>query len=409
MKFSLKFTLLFLVCLILFPFVFAQESVPPINVHQFYGDVINGLDGDVVKAVVNDNEFTTTVSNGQYGYSPTFNVEGGITGATVVFYINDVETSTAVYDEQGLTNLDLTRPASAPPSNGDGDGDGNGAPSGNGGGGGGGSFWRSFQQQPTPAEQAQCVEDWVCDSWSDCVAGQQSRECIDQEACGTELLKPAEVKSCEVTPIVLPEEITPPSLPVIPKKIQEVKEFVEEKVEGLGWLWLPIILILILIAIAFIFGVLYLIKRRKGERFEFKETLTKTTTAATAPIKRVGQVVSRPFARPKPIPGDRLAPLRAYVQKTRAMGYNKSQIRQVLVKAGWRSSDIAVVLGAQMPVKRASFGRTIRRTPARARPVKRTFPVRKRVGTRPRAKKPVRKKPVRKPVRKPVKKTSVKK
>ncbi|MFH1510174.1 MAG: DNRLRE domain-containing protein, partial [Candidatus Woesearchaeota archaeon] len=42
----------------------------------------------------------------------------------------------------------------------------------------------------------QCVEDWVCSSWGDCVQGIKSRLCTDQENCGTTNNKPSETEQC---------------------------------------------------------------------------------------------------------------------------------------------------------------------------------------------------------------------
>lgn len=292
--------------LILLPFVSAQ--VPPLNVHQFYGDVINGLDGDIVKAVVNGNEFTTTVSAGKYGYNPTFNVEGGTNGDTVVFYINNVEVASSTYDEQGLTKLDLTRPASAPPPS------GGGTSGGGTSGGGGGSFWSSV---PTSSEGEECVEDWICDVWSECSAGQQTRDCVDQNACGTELLKPAEVKACEEVVVVVetpPEILAPPPLPPEPVKLVKKPE-----PESSLWLWILLVFVILLIVAVSVFAFFYFFRKESAAGKSFMSA-------------------------------DRLVPLRAYVRKTKAMGYTDAQVRGVLAKAGWKSVDINQVIPA--PVRR---------------------------------------------------------
>jgi hypothetical protein len=44
-----------------------------------------------------------------------------------------------------------------------------------------------------------CEEDWTCTEWSECVDGQQSRSCTDQNACGTEESKPPESQACETS------------------------------------------------------------------------------------------------------------------------------------------------------------------------------------------------------------------
>jgi len=53
---------------------------------------------------------------------------------------------------------------------------------------------------PTPAKDnktEECTEDWACNPWSDCVNGEQTRDCWDWEACGTTNSKLDETKSCQ--------------------------------------------------------------------------------------------------------------------------------------------------------------------------------------------------------------------
>lgn len=45
----------------------------------------------------------------------------------------------------------------------------------------------------------ECVEDWICTEWSDCVGGLQTRECKDNNNCGTTNNKPDEIKKCVCT------------------------------------------------------------------------------------------------------------------------------------------------------------------------------------------------------------------
>jgi hypothetical protein len=43
---------------------------------------------------------------------------------------------------------------------------------------------------------AQCVEDWTCGAWTDCLASLQTRTCTDNNLCGSNLTKPNETQSC---------------------------------------------------------------------------------------------------------------------------------------------------------------------------------------------------------------------
>jgi hypothetical protein len=44
-----------------------------------------------------------------------------------------------------------------------------------------------------------CMENWQCGDWSDCLAGSQTRVCSDGNACGTEQVKPSLVQTCQVS------------------------------------------------------------------------------------------------------------------------------------------------------------------------------------------------------------------
>jgi hypothetical protein len=50
----------------------------------------------------------------------------------------------------------------------------------------------------TGHELEECEEDWLCTEWSECIEGQQTRACTDQNACGTEDNRPEETQTCEV-------------------------------------------------------------------------------------------------------------------------------------------------------------------------------------------------------------------
>jgi len=62
---------------------------------------------------------------------------------------------------------------------------------GSGGGGGGGSSGGSG------SAIGPCTENWVCDSWNDCILNFQTRKCIDLNACSTSNQKPKEFQTCK--------------------------------------------------------------------------------------------------------------------------------------------------------------------------------------------------------------------
>lgn len=44
-----------------------------------------------------------------------------------------------------------------------------------------------------------CSPDWVCDEWSECVDGKQTRTCRDLNRCGTPIRKPDESRACKIS------------------------------------------------------------------------------------------------------------------------------------------------------------------------------------------------------------------
>jgi len=102
--------------------VFAVPGMP----HQFYGDVtIDGLpapDGawvDIVIETADGGEFyySTSTSEGRYGYDPLFKVpaddpdtteiEGGVNGDIVYFYVDLIYATSYVFENGGTNELDL--------------------------------------------------------------------------------------------------------------------------------------------------------------------------------------------------------------------------------------------------------------------------------------------------------------
>ena len=116
----------------------------------------------------------------------------------------------------------------------------------------------------------QCQESWVCSLWSECQFGTNSRTCADEHFCGTNLLKPATQKSCQIaTPpgppprqispqIPIPSYTAPPPLPTIQEPGFSLAQFWEQfKVHVIAGVSGLVLLILI------IFLVLHFVKGKK--------------------------------------------------------------------------------------------------------------------------------------------------
>lgn len=134
-----KTVLIYLVTIILiFLSILSYADTPPMPglPHAFYGTVKydDGTplpDGSVVKAVVDNENYTTTVINGTYGVNTPFYVEdpdNDNIGKTIVFYIDDKNTGQTTIFDPGTTNLNLTLEKDSNGGNGGGSPGGGGLP-----------------------------------------------------------------------------------------------------------------------------------------------------------------------------------------------------------------------------------------------------------------------------------------
>ena len=86
-----------------------------------------------------------------------------------------------------------------------------------GGGGGGGVAMQAYQSLPDwrklPSTQIirpkECIESWLCDPWTNCTDGKQTRTCNDYYNCGTEKIKPPIERNCTAVETEEPTKETP--------------------------------------------------------------------------------------------------------------------------------------------------------------------------------------------------------
>ena len=141
--------------LVLVSTVFAQLGIP----HQFWGTVTYNdapaPDGVSIIAKI-DNVIVkeSTTLNGKYGYDPLFIITDSNenrNGKIIVFYVNNVEAATHVFENGRATGLNLNATGSSlnPPSSGGGGG-GSGGGGGGGGSGGGGSSSGEANDEENP-------------------------------------------------------------------------------------------------------------------------------------------------------------------------------------------------------------------------------------------------------------------
>ena len=251
----------FLVVLLLVSFsslAVAQPNVP----HAFYGDVIvNGGSAPnnlFVEARVSHPDgtstFTTVTSDGGYGYDPVFYVEPGTANwdnRVITFFVEGVEAGSYVFSSGNVTRVDLQADGVDLPSPGNG---GTGTTGGGGAGTAGVPPAPSDDEEdddgtgttPTVVEE-ECVPNWVCSEWTDCVNYQQRRVCIDRNECGSDEGKPDERQSCEMTE----EQLTGTQEPQQAGLLSAITGFVT----GAGAVapWIGLIVLLALIAGLYLF------------------------------------------------------------------------------------------------------------------------------------------------------------
>ena len=171
--------------------------------HQFYGTVTwNGSpapDGLSVVAKINGKEVaSTTTKNGKYGYVypegeekfyvPDTDPPSRI-GSDINFFVNGVDTGqTEIFVNAKITSLDLSATGGEP------------SPPPSGGGGGGGGFvppeiTEEEEEEEVTTEQP-CQERWICEDWSECKDGEQTRTCEEVNNCGTDRDIPLMVQPC---------------------------------------------------------------------------------------------------------------------------------------------------------------------------------------------------------------------
>jgi len=85
-----------------------QHNYEP-NIHQFYGAVNGAPQNSILIAKIGNTQYTTAVTNQQYGYNPLFTVTAQ-PGDTVTFWMNNTQVAGAVYQSYGVTHLNFNYP-----------------------------------------------------------------------------------------------------------------------------------------------------------------------------------------------------------------------------------------------------------------------------------------------------------
>mgnify|MGYP000601385515 CR=1 FL=1 len=197
-----------------------DRSSPPCPPNRFYGSAfVNGKPaptGMNVTAKINGVIVASTITvDGKYGYSPyIFDVPDNDNNCDntvlVEFFIENKPAGQAMFENAKFTSLDLYATgvtwcgdaycsegetcSSCPEDCGECSQPSNPA---SGGSSGGGGF---FVSQPE-----ECIPEWECSPWSQCINGSQTRKCVDVNNCSTTENKPPEKQACGLKSILTEE------------------------------------------------------------------------------------------------------------------------------------------------------------------------------------------------------------
>ncbi len=117
-------------------------------------------------------------------------------------------------------------------------------PGGSGGGGGGGGGGSSTTTTVTTTT-VECREDWICDIWSACNNGVQTRECFDANACGTEERMPPLELAC-TEPIAVEEPMQ--NLVEESAMVDDTEQFSSDEQDETSYLYLLVAAMIVLVA-----------------------------------------------------------------------------------------------------------------------------------------------------------------
>ena len=147
----------------------------------------------------------------------------------------------------------------------------------------------------------QCEEDWLCQAWTTCAVGSQSRICHDQSSCGTTFIRPVLERNCD-------------TLTSVPSVQQPLNQFTEPEPERPMQVHQPSFIQKYLkYIIGGILGLIFL-------------------------ISIIFVIIH--FVHKKPVTPD-INDLKKWVKKEKDMGRSDEYIEKILAQqTGWKKSEI---------------------------------------------------------------------
>jgi hypothetical protein len=102
--------------------------------------------------------------------------------------------------------------------------------------------------------QDNCLENWVCGDWGECIDGTQTRDCVDERSCPTEFYKPSTGQSCTVDEIAPVEEPVDEEQPVEPV-LEQPTTTTPRLLDSVPWPILLVGAVILIIAIGVWMGI----------------------------------------------------------------------------------------------------------------------------------------------------------
>ena len=317
-------------------FVVAQQAPPSLDdSHLFYG-AVQGLpsEGYTIRARNGVREFSASIVNGQYGYSPILRVQG-MSRNTITFVVisssglDTKEVGTAAYQPGGVTKLDFQYVGTA-------------------------SAQQAGQAPPEQPPSTQllppaqnrtalgtplppCAQQWQCGAWTACVNSAQTRVCQRNDLCGagSEVVvtaKPPEIQACQASVPYTP----PVQQPFVQQQlcvpgIKQCQGNILQQCSPDGMVWNTLQTCPAgcdMVALTCKIAEQPAVQQPKAEE---KESSVITISAGIVILLLIIVLAAIYIVREQ----KRYAPLKQYIIAARTKGYNDQQIKTSLVASGW--------------------------------------------------------------------------
>ncbi len=185
-----------------------------------------------------------------------------------------------------------------------------------------------------------CIPDWVCNGWTECEAGTQTRPCDDYNDCGIMSGRPATEKDCVMPPPVVEQPIRPPE-PVLPPPAPIDEGF---ELFGVGPWELAIAVLMFTLVLTGSIAVMRTVGKRKSKAMEYTQLASLKTAIQRDIVRGVKETDIRnvlieqgwaDYLVNQALKEINDSMLREPVEKNIMQGFDEANLRDVFVNRGW--------------------------------------------------------------------------